>query len=110
MVLLPNGLRTKGIMCERCGNFRPDLILADYDLPQYTGSLALVAAKKLRPEVPFVLVTGALAEYDDLTSEILVNGARECVFKDHLERLAPAVRKALGVNGGNGNDAGKRAS
>ena len=90
--------------------FSPDIILADYDLPQYTGSLALVAAKKLRPKVPFILVTGAITEEDGLCSEIRAQGAKECILKNHLERLAPAVRWALGMNGGNGNDTGKRAS
>jgi CheY-like chemotaxis protein len=88
--------------------FSPDIILSDYDLPQYTGSLALVAAKKLRPEVPFILVTGVIPEEDGLCSEILAQGAKECILKNHLERLAPAVRKALGVNGGNGNAASKK--
>jgi len=73
----------------------PDLILSDYNLPQYTGTLALAEAKKLRPEVPFILVTGAVGDGDGLCAEILVQGATECVLKDHLERLAPAVRKAL---------------
>jgi CheY-like chemotaxis protein len=86
--------------------FSPDLILSDYDLPHYTGSLALVAAKKLCPEVPFILVTGAITEYNGLCSEILVQGARECVLKNDLERLAPAVRKVLRTNSGNGNIAG----
>jgi CheY-like chemotaxis protein len=90
--------------------FSPDLILADYDLPQYTGSLALVAAKKLCPEVPFILVTGAISEEDGLCSEILAQGARECVLKCHLERLAPAVRKVLRANSDIGNAAGKSVS
>jgi CheY-like chemotaxis protein len=75
--------------------FSPDLILSDYDLPQYTGSLALVAAKKLRPTVPFILVTGALSEDDGLCSAIMTQGATDCVLKNHLERLVPAVRKIL---------------
>jgi CheY-like chemotaxis protein len=90
--------------------FTPDLILADYDLPQYTGTLALIAAKRLCPEAPFILVTGAVDENDGLCSEILAQGARECILKNHLERLAPAVRKVLMSNSGNGNGnaAGKR--
>jgi CheY-like chemotaxis protein len=88
--------------------FSPDIILSDYDLPQYTGSLALVAAKKLCPEVPFILVTGVIPEEDGLCGEILAQGAKECILKNHLERLAPAVRKALGANGGNGNAAGRK--
>ena len=90
--------------------FSPDLILSDYDLPQYTGSLALVAAKNLRPEVPFILVTGAVTETDGLCSEILAQGASECVLKNHLERLAPAIRRVLRANVGNGNGAGIRES
>ena len=88
--------------------FSPDLILADYDLPQYTGSLALGAAKKLCPEIPFILVTGAVAENNGLCSEILAQGARECILKNHLDRLAPSIRKVLGMHNGNGNAVGKR--
>ncbi len=87
--------------------FSPDLILSDYDLPQYTGSLALVAAKELRPEIPFILVTGAITESNGLCHEIIEQGARECVLKNHLERLAPAVRKVLRMGNGNGNATGK---
>jgi CheY-like chemotaxis protein len=89
--------------------FSPELILSDYDLPQYTGSLALVAAKKLRPEIPFILVTGAITESNGLCSDIIAQGARECVLKNHLERLAPTVLKVLGQNNSNGNATGKSA-
>ena len=90
--------------------FSPDLILSDYDLPQYTGTLALAAARRLCPDVPFILVTGALYEDDGLCSEILAQGARDCVLKNHLERLAPAVLKVLNANNGSGNAAGSRES
>jgi len=90
--------------------FSPDLILSDYDLPQYTGSLALVAAKTLRPDAPFILVTGAITEDDGLCSDIIAQGARECVSKNHLERLAPAVRKVLKAKNGYGNTTGNRGS
>ena len=92
--------------------FSPDLILSDYDLPQYNGTLALLAAKKLRPEVPFILVTGAITEDNGLCKEIIAQGAKECVLKNHLERLAPAVRKVLGVKSGerNGDTVHKMAS
>ena len=86
---------TEGDYIRALREFSPDIILSDYDLPQYTGSLALVAAKKLCPEVPFILVTGAVDENDDLLRDILVQGARACVLKDRMERLAPAVRDVL---------------
>jgi DNA-binding response OmpR family regulator len=76
-------------------DFSPDLILSDYDLPQYNGKLALVEAKRLRPKVPFILVTGAFDESGGQVSEILAMGANDCVFKNRLDQLAPTVKKAL---------------
>ncbi len=76
-------------------NFSPDLILSDYDLPQYTGALALVEAKRLHPEVPFIIVTGAFDENGNKISEFLAMGANDCVFKSRLDQLAPTVKRAL---------------
>ncbi|HPL64406.1 MAG TPA: PAS domain S-box protein [Syntrophales bacterium] len=73
--------------------FRPDLILSDYDLPIYSGILALSEAKKRSPDSPFILVTGAVTE--DRAIEILTSGARDYVLKHRLNRLVPAVRRAL---------------
>ena len=74
----------------------PDLILSDYDLPQYTGALALSAAQTRYPAVPFILVTGALEKDEELVGKILAAGASDYVSKDRLDRLAPAVQRALG--------------
>jgi DNA-binding NtrC family response regulator len=76
-------------------DYSPDLILSDYDLPQYTGALALVEAKRLHPEVPFIMVTGAFDEDGDKLSEFLAMGANDCVFKSRLDRLAPTVKRSL---------------
>ncbi len=74
--------------------FYPDLILSDYDLPQYNGALALAEARKRCPDTPFILVTGAVGE--DRAIEILTQGAQDYVLKNHLrQRLVPAVRRAL---------------
>jgi DNA-binding NtrC family response regulator len=72
--------------------FTPDLILSDYDLPQYNGSLALAEAKARCADVPFILVTGVMEE--DLAAEILTKGAQDFVAKNQLHKLVPAVRKA----------------
>ncbi|MCE5265621.1 MAG: PAS domain S-box protein [Deltaproteobacteria bacterium] len=73
--------------------FSPDVILSDYDLPRYTGALALAEAKKRCPDVPFILVTGAVSE--DRAIEILTSGAKDYVMKSRLNRVVPAVRRAL---------------
>lgn len=80
---------------EALDNFFPDIILSDYNLPQYDGVKALSDARlKLKfPDVPFILVTGAIAE--DLAIDILISGASDYVMKNRLQRLVPAVQRAL---------------
>lgn len=73
--------------------FEPDMILSDYDLPQYNGALALADAKRICPEVPFILVTGAVSE--DRAIEILTSGAKDYVMKNRISRLVPAVQRVL---------------
>ncbi|MEE9911801.1 MAG: PAS domain S-box protein [Deltaproteobacteria bacterium] len=74
-------------------DFAPDLILSDYDLPRYSGARALAEAKRRSPDIPFILVTGAVSE--DRAIEILTSGAKDYVMKSRLNRLAPAVLRAL---------------
>lgn len=81
-------------------DFDPDLILSDYDLPQYTGMLALIEAKERRPDQPFILVTGAAGEEEGVFAEVVARGANTYVLKDRLDQLGPAVKRALGLNGG----------
>lgn len=74
--------------------FSPDLILSDYDLPKYNGALALTEARRLCPDTPFILVTGAIVE--DRAIDILTKGAKDYVLKNRLhQRLVPAIRRAL---------------
>jgi PAS domain S-box-containing protein len=83
----------KDYICElqECS---PDLILSDYDLPSYNGSLALAEAGRRCPDTPFILVTGAVSE--DRAIEILTQGAKDYVLKSRLQqRLVPAIRRAL---------------
>jgi CheY-like chemotaxis protein len=80
--------------------FSPDLILSDYDLPQYNGALALAEVKRRLPEVPFILVTGALDEDPERIGKILARGASDYVLKDRLDQLAPAIYSVLGLDRG----------
>ncbi len=70
-----------------------DLVLADYSLPSFDGLSALKVAQEIRPEVPFVLVSGTLGE--ERAIEALKSGATDYVLKQRLGRLVPAVRRAV---------------
>jgi PAS domain S-box-containing protein len=70
-----------------------DLILSDYSLPSFDGISALELAQAICPEVPFIFVSATLGE--ELAIETLKNGATDYVLKQRLERLVPAVKRAL---------------
>ncbi len=70
-----------------------DVILADYHLPMYDGMSALRLAKELRPETPFIFVSGTLGE--EAAIEGLTEGATDYVLKQRLSRLVPAIKRAL---------------
>jgi PAS domain S-box-containing protein len=76
------------------GEFRPDLILADFVLPgAFDGLVALELAQAALPRVPFVFVSGTIGE--ERAVEAIKLGASDCVLKDRLGRLGPAVLRAL---------------
>ena len=70
-----------------------DLILADYSLPDFDGLSALEIARRAAPETPFIFVSGMLGE--EVAIDTLKRGATDYVLKQRLERLAPAVHRAL---------------
>ncbi len=79
-------------------SFRPDIILLDYSLPHYSGADALQLVRKRHPDIPLVMVTGALG--DESVADMLKAGARDYVLKDNLKRLPHAVEHALAMEAG----------
>ena len=73
--------------------FRPDLIIADHNLPQFNGAAALALARQMALAAPFILLTGSLDE--ETAVEYMKAGAADYILKDRLARLGPAVRAAL---------------
>ena len=69
-----------------------DLILSDFTMPGFDGLQALELARKKRPEIPFLFVSGTIGE--DTAIEALKNGATDYVLKHRLVRLIPAVDRA----------------
>jgi two-component system cell cycle sensor histidine kinase/response regulator CckA len=70
-----------------------DLILSDYSLPDYDGVTALARAQLVQPDVPVILISGTVGEKDGV--RCLHLGATDYLLKHNLERLAPAVQRAI---------------
>lgn len=99
-LLIDNGLpcevtriETRAEVFDELEKHDYDLILADCKLPNFSGLRALEIAHALKPEVPFVFVSGTIGE--ETAIESLRNGATDYVLKDRLTRLIPAVRRAM---------------
>ncbi|MGH8319127.1 MAG: EAL domain-containing protein [Steroidobacteraceae bacterium] len=73
--------------------FRPDVILSDFTLPQFSGLSALKLAKELARDIPFIFVSGTIGE--ERAVEALRCGAVDYVLKGNLTRLVPAVTRAM---------------
>jgi signal transduction histidine kinase len=74
-------------------DFRPDVILSDFSLPQFDGMRALELARAWAPSVPFIIVTGSINE--ETAVQCMKAGATDYVLKSNLTRIGPAVRTAL---------------
>src|SRR6201997_3881916 len=70
-----------------------DLILSDYRLPSFDGLSALNLALSVRPDLPFIFVSGTLGE--EAAIEALKVGATDYILKQRLSRIVPSVHRAL---------------
>src|SRR5258707_9509437 len=70
-----------------------DVILADYNLPQFNAPRALALLQEHNLDIPFIIVTGTVTE-DDVV-ECMQRGAADYLLKDRLVRLGPAVERAM---------------
>lgn len=72
-----------------------DIVLSDYNLPNYSGLDALNDLKMLNPLIPFIFVTGAIEE--ETAAHTIKAGAWDYVVKDRLFRLPVVIRNALKI-------------
>ncbi|MFA6470394.1 MAG: PAS domain S-box protein [Candidatus Latescibacterota bacterium] len=73
--------------------FKPDIILADYQLPKFDGLSALHLAQERYPFIPFIIVSGVLEE--ETAIKLLREGASDYILKEKIARLGPAVKNAF---------------
>ncbi|MGE3808410.1 MAG: PAS domain S-box protein, partial [Gemmataceae bacterium] len=67
----------------------PEVILADYQLPQFDALLALHLLQVRELDIPFLIVTGSISE--EVAVECMKQGAADYLLKDRLARLGQAV-------------------
>jgi PAS domain S-box-containing protein len=69
----------------------PDVILADYNLPSFSGPAALQLLHATGLDIPFIMFSGAVSE--ETAVNAMRSGAHDYVSKQNLARLIPAIER-----------------
>jgi response regulator RpfG family c-di-GMP phosphodiesterase len=72
---------------------KPDFILADWSLPNFSGLRALELLNESGHDIPLILVSGSIGEEAAISA--LHAGASDYILKDRSKRLGQAVRHTL---------------
>jgi signal transduction histidine kinase len=70
-----------------------DVVLSDYYLPGFDAPGALAVLQANGDDLPFIVVSGSVGE--DTAVAAMRAGATDYIMKDRLQRLPPAVARAL---------------
>ncbi len=70
-----------------------DLIIADYNLPQYDALQALIALREQKLDIPFIIVSGTIGE--DTAVAAMREGASDYLLKDRLGRLGSSIKRVI---------------
>ena len=86
-------VETRASFVEQLAVFHPDVIIADYALPGFSGTEALQIVQERYPEIPFVCWSGVLG--DEAAVDLIKHGATDYILKDRPARLPSAVERAF---------------
>ena len=84
---------TKEAFLKEIDAFTPNIILADFNLPQFNALDALKLLQGLKADIPFILVTGSQPE--EVAAECIKEGADDYLLKQSLKRLPTAITNVL---------------
>ncbi|HPB24654.1 MAG TPA: PAS domain S-box protein [Bacteroidales bacterium] len=86
-------LCTENKFLESLENFKPDIIVSDFSMPNFDGMSVIKLAKKHAPLIPVIIFTGSLNE--ETAAETVKIGAVDYVLKENNIRLRQAIQYAL---------------
>ncbi len=86
-------VETAGAMRAALGQASWEVILADYNLPEFSAPEALEVLQGSQLDIPFIIVSGGIGE--DTAVAAMKSGAHDYLMKGNLARLVPAVEREL---------------
>jgi len=86
-------VKTRESFENALNNFNPNLILSDFNLPSFDGLSAFHIKQKKNPDIPFIIVSGALGE--EKAVELIKIGVTDYTQKDKLFTINQKIIRAL---------------
>ncbi len=81
------------LMKHALQNKQWDIILCDYNMPQFNVPSAMALLKDSNVDIPLIIVSGVSNE--NVIKECMSLGARDYVLKNNLSRLCPVIKREL---------------
>ena len=86
-------VETASQMDEALSREEWEVILADYNLPEFSAPEAIKVLRDSKLDIPFIIVSGGIGE--DTAVSAMRAGAHDYLMKGNLARLVPAVEREL---------------
>lgn len=84
---------TETALRDALGNGDWDVILSDYNLPDFKATDALRILKSTGLDIPFIIISGGIGE--DVAVSAMKHGAHDYLMKGQLARLVVAVEREM---------------
>jgi PAS domain S-box-containing protein len=95
LVVTSRRVQSEAALRDALHSFMPDIVLSDHTLPQFNARDTLRVVRAAATHTPVIIVTGSLDE--ETAAEYIKAGATDYIVKHHMQRLGPAVRRALAL-------------
>lgn len=86
-------VETETEMLEAMAGDSWDVVISDFNLPQYSARKAMALLRETDADIPFIIVSGCIGEESAIA--LMKEGVSDFVMKDKLARLIPVIEREL---------------
>jgi len=86
-------VETEGEMVKAIEEHKWDIVISDFQMPNFDGTLALKVFQRYDLDIPFILVSGKIGE--ETAVDLVKAGAHDYIMKGNTARLVPAIQSQL---------------
>jgi PAS domain S-box-containing protein len=86
-------VETRDDMKRQLDEHEWDIVISDYQMPEFDGTQALQLFQAYELDIPFILVSGKIGE--ESAVDLMKMGAQDYIMKGNTARLLPAIESHL---------------